>query len=141
MERIQRKFEKFKKALKRFEEIVNSPFFETAFSEEFKIEILIKRFEYLFEALWQFSQAFLRERGVECFSPRSCFEALIKEGIVSEGGEHIAFEIIKLRNTIVHVYDEEIAKDIYNKLKQEKFLNWFLALKKEFEKILKQEEK
>ncbi len=133
MERIQRKFEKFKKALKRFEEIVNSPFFETAFSEEFKIEILIKRFEYLFEALWQFSQAF--------FSPRSCFEALIKEGIVSEGGEHIAFEIIKLRNTIVHVYDEEIAKDIYNKLKQEKFLNWFLALKKEFEKILKQEEK
>jgi len=56
MERLKRKFEKFDRALKKFEEAVTSPFFETALSEEFKVEVLTKRFEYLFEALWQFSQ-------------------------------------------------------------------------------------
>ncbi len=135
MERLNRRFENFRKALKKFEEVVNSSFFEESFAEEFKIEILTKRFEYLFEAFWQFVQIFLRERGVECFSPRSCFEILLKEGFL-RGKEEILFEMIKLRNKIVHIYDEDMAREVYKELKEGKFLEIFKKAEKEFSKVL-----
>ncbi len=135
MERLNRRFEKFGRALRKFEEVVGSPFFEESFVEEFKIEILTKRFEYLFEAFWQFVQIFLRERGLECFSPRSCFEFLLKEGFL-RGEEEILFEMIRLRNKIVHIYDEDMAREVYRELKESKFLEVFKKAEKEFSRVL-----
>ena len=95
------------------------------FSEEFLIEITTKRFEYTFEAMWKCVKDFLRERGIDCFSPRSCFEALIKEGVISEDYESILAEIIKIRNELVHVYDSELAKKLYERLKSKEILETF----------------
>ncbi len=95
------------------------------FSEEFLIEITTKRFEYAFEAMWKSAKDFLKERGVECYSPKSCFDALIKEGVVPEGYEPILAEIIKIRNELVHVYDYERAKNLYNRLRSRDILDAF----------------
>ncbi len=86
------------------------------FSEEFLMEITTKRFEYTFEAMWKSAKDFLGEGGVDCFSPRSCFEALIKEGVVPESYESILAELIKIRSELVHVYDFERAKDLYKRI-------------------------
>ncbi len=40
------------------------------FTEDFYTEIVVKRFEYLYEALWKTAKEFLRVRGIECYSPR-----------------------------------------------------------------------
>ena len=95
------------------------------FKEEFLIEITTKRFEYTYEALWKTIKEFLRLRGLECNSPKSCFKEAFKEGIISEEDEEIVFDMIVLKNQLVHLYDEDMAKDIYFKIKDKKFLKTF----------------
>lgn len=95
------------------------------FKEEFLIEISTKRFEYTYESLWKTVKEFLRLRGIECNSPKSCFRELIKEGIVPEKFEKILAEMIVLRNILVHIYDEEQAKDIYERIKKKDIVETF----------------
>jgi len=95
------------------------------FKEEFLIEITTKRFEYTYEALWKTIKEFLRLRGLECNSPKSCFKEAFKEGIILEEDEETVFDMIVLRNQLVHIYDEEMAREIYSKIKDKKFLTVF----------------
>ncbi len=122
MEKFRRCLERFEKAYRKFEEAVKNPLFAQTFSLEFQVEILTKRFEYTFEAMWKAVKEFLRLRGIECYSPRACFEALFKEGIISEDLEETLFEMILIRNALVHIYDEETAFKYFNELKKEKYL-------------------
>jgi len=55
-------------------------------SRDLLVEVTVKRFEYTFEAMWKTIKEFLRTRGIECFSPKSCFSALLKEGIIVSQG-------------------------------------------------------
>jgi len=103
-------------------EVVENPFLPEIFNEEFLIEITTKRFEYTYEALWKTVKEFLRLRGLECNSPKSCFKEAFKEGLIPEDYEEIFFNMILLRNRLVHIYDEAMAKEIYTELKKEKFL-------------------
>jgi len=109
MEKFRRGLESLEKSLRKFEEAVTNPLFTETFSLEFQIEILTKRFEYTYEALWKAVKEFLRLRGIECYSPRACFEALFKEGLISEEVAETLFEAILIRNSLVHIYDEEEA--------------------------------
>jgi len=84
--------------------------------------------------MWKAVKEFLRIRGLECNSPRSCFRELLKEGVVSMEFEEVLFEMIMLRNLLVHVYDEEQAKKIYKEIVKEKFLNTFKTILEEFKK-------
>ncbi len=61
--------------------------------------------------MWKCVKEFLRVRGIECNSPRSCFRELIKEGIVPEDYESSLSRLIVLRNELVHVYDEERTRE------------------------------
>ena len=130
MEKFQRSFEGFRKSLKKFKEIIDNPAILEFFKDEFIVEIATKRFEYTFESMWKSSKEFLRIKGVECNSPRSCFREMIKEGVVPEGLEGILAEMIVLRNSLVHIYDEKAAKDIYLKIKTDEILNTFEAVLK-----------
>ena len=137
MEKFTRSFERLKKACRKFEEVIENPFLPEIFKEEFLIEITTKRFEYTYEALWKTIKEFLRLRGLECNSPKSCFKEAFKEGIISEEDEEIVFDMIVLRNQLVHLYDEDMAKDIYFRIKDKKFLKTF----KNIIEKLKMEEK
>ncbi len=122
MEKFTKAFGKLKKAYRKFKGVIENPFLPEIFSEEFLIEITTKRFEYTYEALWKTVKEFLRVRGLECNSPKSCFKEAFKEGLISEEYEDTIFYMILLRNRLVHVYDEEMAREIYLKLKDGKFL-------------------
>ncbi len=84
--------------------------------------------------MWKAVKEFLRNRGLECNSPRSCFRELLKEGVVSMEFEEVLFEMIMLRNLLVHVYDEEQAKKIYREIVKEKFLSTFKTILQELKK-------
>ncbi len=117
--------ERFRKSFKKFKEIIDNPLIPEIFNEEFIVEITAKRFEYTYESLWKTIKEFLRVRGVECNSPKSCFREIIKEGIVPQELENILSEMIIIRNTLVHVYDEEQAEEIYKRISQEDILKTF----------------
>jgi len=122
LEKFTRTFGRLKKAYRKFKEVVENSFLPEIFNEEFLIEITTKRFEYTYEALWKTVKEFLRLRGLECNSPKSCFKEAFKEGLIPEDYEEIFFNMILLRNRLVHIYDEAMAKEIYTELKKEKFL-------------------
>ena len=125
MEKYARTFERFRKAFGKFREIIESPAILDFFKEEFIIEITTKRFEYTYEAMWKSVKEFLRLRGIECNSPRSCFGELIKEGVISEDYESILADMIVLRNSLVHIYDEQRAKKICQEIGNKKVLEVF----------------
>ena len=133
MEKFERALSKFEKAFRKFEEAVKFPD-SFDLSQELLVEITTKRFEYTFESMWKAVKEFLRNRGLECNSPRSCFRELLKEGVVSMEFEEVLFEMIMLRNLLVHVYDEEQAKRIYREIVKEKFLSTFKTILQELKK-------
>ena len=125
MEKYARAFERFKKAFGKFREVIENSAIPDFFKEEFIIEITTKRFEYTYEAMWKSVKEFLRLRGIECNSPRSCFGELIKEGVISEDYEGILADMIVLRNSLVHIYDEQRAKEIYQEIENKNVLEIF----------------
>jgi len=133
LEKFERALSKFEKAFRKFEEAVKFPD-SFDLSQELLVEITTKRFEYTFESMWKAVKEFLRNRGLECNSPRSCFRELLKEGVVSMEFEEVLFEMIMLRNLLVHVYDEEQAKRIYREIVKEKFLSTFKTILQELKK-------
>jgi nucleotidyltransferase substrate binding protein (TIGR01987 family) len=75
----------------------------------------IQRFEISFELCWKFLKAFLEdEHNVRCTSPRTCFRAAFKNGIIED--DPFWIELTTLRNYTVHTYNEQLADYVYSRL-------------------------
>ncbi|MBI5325173.1 MAG: nucleotidyltransferase substrate binding protein [Ignavibacteriae bacterium] len=108
----------FEKALKKFQS-----FMTLNLDLEVLIEVASKRFEYTFETMWKVLKLYLSEaKGIECNSPLDCLRSAYQFGIIPEKYEQDFIEMVKLRNEIVHIYNEEIAIKIYNQIVPE-FIN------------------
>ncbi|TYP50918.1 nucleotidyltransferase substrate binding protein [Thermosediminibacter litoriperuensis] len=127
-ERMIERLKDFKKALKRLEEGINiEP------SNEIIIDGVIQRFEFTFELAWKLVKDCLEYEGIEAKSPRSAIREGFKAGIISDGEAWI--EMLVDRNKTSHIYDEEEAKAIYNKIK-----SLYLDLFRELENRVKKYE-
>ncbi|GIW65724.1 MAG: hypothetical protein KatS3mg094_243 [Candidatus Parcubacteria bacterium] len=51
---------------------------------------------------------------IECHSPKSCFRSAYQEGIIDY--DEYWLKIIDFRNQTAHIYSEELADKIYQKL-------------------------
>jgi nucleotidyltransferase substrate binding protein (TIGR01987 family) len=131
-QKLQRTFEKFEKALRKFEEVIKFPHLFDFLNEELIIEISTKRFEYTFESLWKTLKEFLRIEGIICSTPLQCFKEAFKRGLIKEEYESIFSQMVEKRNRIVHIYGAEEAKEIYKFIKKEKV---FLAFKDVYERL------
>lgn len=130
--KFQRTFEKFKKAFSKYREIVNSPQLFDFLNEELIVEISTKRFEYTFEILWKTLKEYLRLEGIDCSTPLRCFKEAFKAGLIDEKYESIFIDMVEKRNEIVHVYDAEQAKDIYEFIKSDEL---FSAIEDVYEEL------
>jgi len=74
----------------------------------------ILRFELTFEVAWKLVQVLAREQGYEVNSPRQAFQRAFTMGWVTD--EEVWADIVKARNTAVHVYRQEYAQALYSKL-------------------------
>lgn len=129
-EKFQRTFEKFEKAFNKYREIVKSKELFDFLNQELIIEVTTKRFEYTFESAWKVLREYLREEGVECPTPLKCFKEAFKLGLIEEDREGVLIEMIEKRNQIVHIYDLEQAKDIYEFIKSDNVFSAIEALYK-----------
>jgi len=95
-----------------FSKLDKSRFFTYEF--EINVELSAKRFEYTFEVLWKTIRLWLKEeKGIECYSPADCFKSAYQTGLIPSEYEQDFVAMIRKRNEIVHIYNEESAKDIY----------------------------
>lgn len=75
----------------------------------------IQRFEFCFELSWKLMQAYSRDQGFDCNSPRSCIREAGKLEIVDDVEKWFLF--LNSRNLVTHVYDEEMANKIFQEIK------------------------
>jgi nucleotidyltransferase substrate binding protein (TIGR01987 family) len=112
-------FVNFKRALKKLEEICKKE------EDEIIRDATIQRFEFTFETAWKCLKRIAYLEGLDCFSPKSCFEVGFKMGFIED--EDIFLEIIDCRNQTTHIYNEDMAIEIYKKIRG-RFLDAFKLL-------------
>jgi len=105
----------FSKALKRLEEALN----EDLSKGNIVIDGAIQRFEFTFELSWKLTKAVLNHIGIEASSPRAVIKEAFKANVMKDGEGWI--DMLEDRNKTSHIYDEEQALTIYNKIKKTHF--------------------
>mgnify|MGYP001558045862 FL=1 len=98
----------FKKAIRRLDEVLVLN--KTSITRD----SAIKRFELCFDLSWKAIKIYSKEQGFECNSPRTAFETAFKLRWVDHDEGWI--DMIKDRNTSVHLYQERFADHVYKKL-------------------------
>lgn len=76
----------------------------------------VLRFELAFELMWKHLQAMVREEGLDSAGPRQAFVNAHRMGWIEN--EVVWDEIIRARNTAVHIYHEKLAEALAQKLPQ-----------------------
>jgi nucleotidyltransferase substrate binding protein (TIGR01987 family) len=75
----------------------------------------IQRFEISFELCWKYLKAYLEEEhNASCTSPRTCFRAAFKNGVLDN--DPFWIDLTALRNYTVHTYSESLADYVYARL-------------------------
>ena len=98
----------FRDAVERLEEVLSLP------KDSVVRDSSIKRFELCFELVWKVVQSFLRDRGLDCRSPRDCFREAFSYGLLTEEEDWV--QMLQDRNLSVHTYNEELANQLYSRL-------------------------
>lgn len=112
--RYKQRFENFEKSfllLKKSLEIVNPSIVEKAG--------VIQFFETSFELSWKLMKDYAMYLGYEVKSPREAIKRAFNIEIITEGSNWL--NALVDRNLTVHTYDEEIANEVYEKIKEEYF--------------------
>lgn len=98
----------FDRILSRWKEALDQP------ESDIVRDSAILRFELTYEVAWKLVQLLAREHGYEVNSPRQAFQRAFTMGWITD--EAVWADIIKARNTAVHVYREKYARALYLKL-------------------------
>ena len=105
----------FEKALKRLEDALHEP----ATKGDIRVDGTIQRFEFTFELSWKLLSRILNFQGVEAKSPRSAIKEAFQLGLIKKGESWI--DMLEDRNKTSHIYDEEVAFSIYQKIKNQHY--------------------
>ena len=115
LEKIENIYADFKKALGRLKEPLNKDLSKG----DIIIDGVIQRFEFTFELTWKLAKAMLNYNGIEADSPRPVIKEAFKANIIKDGQSWI--DMLEDRNKTSHIYDEDQAFKIYNKIKDNHF--------------------
>lgn len=119
----------FQKATKRLEEVLSLK------KNEITRDSAIMRFQIVFDLAWKLIKVYARSEGLECYSPKNCFQTALQLGLIDYDERWL--EMIDDRNLIIHTYTEERAENIYKKLKD--YLKPFQSLANKLEKAITEE--
>jgi len=131
-ERLYEKLNDYKRATSRLKEAT-----EIQLETDIIYDGVIQRFEFTFELSWKLMKMFLEYTGItEIKSPRSTIKEAFTYGLIEDGEKWI--DMMVDRNKTSHLYDEEEAKLIYEKIKSSYshlLSNLYDILEKEITKI------
>jgi nucleotidyltransferase substrate binding protein (TIGR01987 family) len=123
MERaIQESFQDFERILGQFAEVMGTPASDLDSRDR---DSGILRFELCYEVCWKLLQRLVRDQGYESNGPRSAFEKAFALGWIEN--ESVWYDLMKDRNTAVHVYREEWAEALFLRLNA--YMEAFQALR------------
>lgn len=105
---MEKRYRSFQKALKKFVEILNMP------ESEIVRDSSIIRFQFVFDLCWKVMKDEVNKQGVECYSPRECIKSSFTAGLI--GYDENWLKMIDDRNNIAHLYNEEIARQVFQNL-------------------------
>lgn len=75
-------------------------------------ESTIQRFEYTFELSWKLMSSILKDQGIESYGIRNILREAKKLGLIEDISAW--FKYADARNQASHIYNENIANDVYN---------------------------
>jgi len=112
-EKLLDKFDKLTNALKRLEESLKGKFDDKIIQRD----VCIKRFEFTIEIFWKFFKRLLDFSGEkEVFTPRQTMQNAYSFHWINS--EDLWIEMLKDRNMTLHVYDEDIINEIFDRIKK-----------------------
>ena len=76
----------------------------------------IQRFEFTFELSWKTIQSYIKDQGIDCKSPKSCFREAARLELIKNIKNW--FKFLDNRNFIAHIYNEKLACRVYKAAKK-----------------------
>jgi len=98
----------FQAASKRLKDVLEEE------ESDVKVDATIQRFEFTFELAWKTLKRALLYEGHICKSPRECLKIGFQLGFISR--EDVWLDMLDDRNAMSHVYSQEQARIIYEKI-------------------------
>lgn len=112
MSKINIKLGKFRKALIALESIYLKPMTE----DRVYIDATIQRFEFTFELAWKFLKEYFNQMGISLNFPKEVIQQAFTTGIINN--ENLWIYMLADRNMTSHTYDENLANEIYERIKE-----------------------
>jgi len=96
---------------------------DTAGFKQDVVEIIkngrIRKFEYCSELTWKIIKLFLFEHhGIDTRSPREAIKEFFLVGAVEEPDYELLIAMLNDRNSLSHIYKEELFEEIHDRLKK-----------------------
>lgn len=105
-------------ALQKYRNALNA--LESALEEaksQLECDGVIQRFEFTYELCWKTLKIALRYQGMESRTPRETFKIAFKIGWINK--QEVFLNMIDDRNRTSHIYNEDMARKIYDHIKAE----------------------
>ena len=80
------------------------------------MDAVIRRFEFTFETAWKSVKLAAKAVGYDCKSPKGCLKLAYRMGWIED--EERWLELLESRNMTSHTYDQEIAMEVYETVKE-----------------------
>jgi len=127
-------YETFKKAYLKLKEFV-----DTDNGSEKDRGAIINAYQYTFELFWKTLQKYMQQlEMLDEFGPGNVIRTAFQYKIIDDGP--IYMSMLKDRNLITYTYKEDIAEEIYNRIKEDYIEELESFIKKFDNKILKNKE-
>lgn len=99
--------------------------------DDLRIDGVLQRFEFTFELAWKCMKDYLEIEGIisSIGSPREIIQLAYKHNIIDNG--EVWIDMMLSRNSLSHMYDENVSRNVYDKIKNE----YIVLIKALFEKI------
>lgn len=102
---------KLTKAVKALEEMAAEPYH----TNRMNIDATIQRFEFTVELFWKFLKSVLESMGIETQYPKEVLIKAYQGKLISDEQKWLA--MLKDRNLLSHTYEEQLADEIYERIK------------------------
>ncbi|HBE81008.1 MAG TPA: nucleotidyltransferase [Firmicutes bacterium] len=113
MNNHQTKFENYTRALVKLREGI----LKCDENDDLDRDGLIQRFEFTFELAWKTLQAMFENEGlIGLNSPKTVLKEALKAGLIDD--EEIWLKMLTDRNSTAHIYNERMAIEICNRIRQ-----------------------
>lgn len=126
---LKQSYENFYKAYLKLKE-----FLEEDSNTEITRAGIIHAYEFTFELFWKFLQKYLENLGIlEEHGPSAVIKTGFQNGYLEQGQDYM--DMLRDRNLIAHTYKEEMAKEIYTRIKNNHIYTLTKFIEK-FEKVM-----